>query len=71
MNEYLTSIRLNRAKELLKTTSLELTDICRQCGYADQSTFIRAFKDKEGITPGKYREVHLGGHRCERGEAAT
>lgn len=58
MNDYLTALRLDRAKQLLTTTNLDLADICRQCGYADQSSFIRAFKAKEGETPGKYREFN-------------
>ena len=57
MNDYLTSLRLNKAKELLATTSLSLTSVCLQCGYADQSSFSRAFKAREGKTPGKYREA--------------
>ena len=56
MSDYLTSLRIGKAKDLLATTGLELSDICLQCGYADQSSFIRAFKAREGMTPGKYRE---------------
>ena len=56
MSDYLTSLRIGKAKDLLVTTGLELSDICLQCGYADQSSFIRAFKAREGMTPGKYRE---------------
>lgn len=60
MSDYLTSLRLNKAKHLLTTTSLDLTDICLQCGYTEQTSFIRAFKSKEGATPGKYREAARG-----------
>lgn len=58
MNDYLTGLRLNKAKRLLAETQMDLSEISAQCGYTDQSSFIRAFKAKEGETPGKYRETH-------------
>ena len=56
---YLTSIRMERAKQLLLTTSLPITDISVQSGYADYRVFTKVFKKAEGITPSQYRRDFL------------
>ena len=53
--EYLTSLRLNRAKELLRTTSLRSSDIAYQVGYNDPHYFSYLFKKNTGLTPRDYR----------------
>ncbi|MCQ6558867.1 helix-turn-helix domain-containing protein [Paenibacillus mendelii] len=53
--EYLTTIRLEKAKELLRTTDLKINAIAEKVGY-QPTYFIRIFKKVEGITPGRYRE---------------
>ncbi|MDF2960173.1 MAG: transcriptional regulator, AraC family [Paenibacillus sp.] len=55
--DYLSSVRMNRAKELLKTTSLPVQDVAGRIGYANTMTFIRAFKKMTGTTPGEYRKT--------------
>lgn len=52
---YLTSIRMERAKKLLISTSLSIGDISVQCGYGDYRVFTRTFKKTEGSTPSQYR----------------
>lgn len=52
---YLTSIRMERAKKLLITTSLSIGEISGKCGYADYRVFTKAFKKEEGSTPSQYR----------------
>ncbi len=51
---YLMRYRLNRAADLLYTTSLSVTDVCFQTGFQNISYFIRAFKKQYGCTPGQY-----------------
>ena len=58
LSSYMTSLRVERAKELLTSTELDVSAICEQCGYLDQSSFIRLFKSETGVSPGKYREMH-------------
>jgi two-component system response regulator YesN len=53
--EYLTGLRLNRAKELLRTSSLRSSDIAYQVGYNDPHYFSYLFKKNTGLTPRDYR----------------
>ncbi len=55
MMDYLIKLRMTRAKELLRTTSMPLQEICDQVGYYNVSSFSRRFKSYEGITPNTYR----------------
>lgn len=47
--------RIERAKELLLTTSLPLTQVAELCGYGSEVHFYRQFKRLVGATPAKYR----------------
>ncbi|WP_233530995.1 AraC family transcriptional regulator [Paenibacillus alkalitolerans] len=53
--DYLTQLRIDRAKELLRTTDLKINDVAEQIGY-QHSYFNRIFKKYEGVTPSQYRE---------------
>jgi two-component system, response regulator YesN len=53
--EYLTEIRIRRAKELLRTTSLKTFEICYQIGYNDPHYFSHVFRKNTGLTPGEFR----------------
>lgn len=54
--EYLTRIRINRAKELLATTEYSMKEICALVGYADPNYFSRTFKKNVGVTPTEYKD---------------
>lgn len=56
LSSYLINLRIDRAKQLLAETDLDLNNICVQCGYIDISSFSRLFKSEVGISPGTYRE---------------
>ncbi|MCM1040258.1 MAG: response regulator [Ruminococcus sp.] len=55
--EYLTNIRIEKAKELLSTTEYSMKEICSMCGYADPNYFSRSFKKNVGVTPTEYKNV--------------
>lgn len=52
---YLTSIRMEKAKKLLISTSLSIGEISQQAGYGDYRVFTKTFKKWEGSTPSQYR----------------
>jgi two-component system, response regulator YesN len=53
--EYLTKIRIEKAKELLSTTEYSMKEICSMVGYADPNYFSRSFKKNVGVTPTEYK----------------
>ncbi|WP_443937246.1 helix-turn-helix transcriptional regulator [Pedobacter sp. MW01-1-1] len=57
--QYLMQVRLNRAKELLKTTSYSLNEVVMMVGFGCPSSFIRLFKSTFNTTPLKYKKMHL------------
>lgn len=55
-SDYLTSLRMEKAKELLRETNMLIGDITLAVGYEDAHVFRRRFKQYTGMTPGQYRE---------------
>ena len=53
--EYLTDLRIEKAKSLLVTTDFKLYEIAEKCGYADPHYFSVIFKKHTGMTPKDYR----------------
>lgn len=56
--EYLTKVRVNRAKEILEQdlANAKIYDIARKVGYKSQHYFSRTFKKNVGLTPLQYRK---------------
>ncbi len=58
--EYITSLRLMRAKRLLlRHPGKYISEIAKNTGFSSSSYFISAFKKHEGITPEEYRNLYL------------
>ena len=55
--QYITMIRMDRAKELLVNSNMQIKDVVAEVGYIDVANFVRKFKNYEGMTPGQYREM--------------
>lgn len=53
--EYLTNLRIDKAKDLLDNTELSMKEICVQVGYANPNYFSRIFKKNVGVTPTEYK----------------
>lgn len=57
---YLTRVRMERARELLRTTPLPVTEVARRCGYPDPHYFSSAFKRVCGVSPRDFRDAGPG-----------
>lgn len=53
--EYLTMVRMKRAEELLKDSSIPISDISARVGYTDNNYFSKAFRNYRNMTPSEYR----------------
>ncbi len=54
--EYVTKLKIERAKELLRWSNSSIETISESLGYDNKSYFSKLFKSVCGITPGEYRE---------------
>ena len=55
---YLTTLRVEKAKELLTTTNMKLSDIALEIGYNEPNYFSHVFRKSVGMTPKEYRNRH-------------
>lgn len=55
--EYLTNLRMNKAKEYLRCTSMRSSEIAGEIGYKDAHYFSYLFKKTQGMTPSDYRKA--------------
>lgn len=56
-NQYLQSLRIERAKQLLKNGHGSLVDVALASGFCDQSHMTRFFTRLVGISPARYRKM--------------
>lgn len=54
--QYLKQYRLQKAKDLLSSTTLSISEIGSKCGFQEMSYFSKIFKQQYGTTPGEYRK---------------
>ena len=57
-NKYLTRIRMNQARSLLRETGVSVAEVCGRVGYCDVKHFSKTFKAETGLTPGEYRKLY-------------
>ncbi len=62
--EYINTLRLNDAKQLLSTKSYTVTEISDMAGFPTVRTFNRAFRAAYGISPSEYRKNGLNKSDC-------
>ena len=55
LTDYVNEKRINRAKHLLRTTTLQVQTVAQHCGILDFHYFCRVFKNSTGKTPTQYR----------------
>lgn len=57
VHQYLTTVRLEQAKELLASDESSIADIAFRCSFSSQANFTKAFVRSLGISPGRYRRA--------------
>ena len=57
-NKYLTRIRMDQARSLLRETGVSVAEVCGRVGYCDVKHFSKTFKAETGLTPGEYRKLY-------------
>ena len=58
LNEYINSVRIERAKEMLTSTVTPIADIAEMLGFSNQNYFSRCFRKTVGYSPRDYRATH-------------
>jgi len=56
-NNYLTEVRISKAKDLLRSTEKKPFQVARLVGYDNEKYFFRIFKKETGMTPEEYRRL--------------
>ncbi|MBR2187864.1 MAG: response regulator [Eubacterium sp.] len=56
--EYVTGVRIQRAKELLMDRERKVLEIAQSVGYQDEKYFSRAFRKNVGLSPREYRRLY-------------
>ena len=54
--QFLTTFRITKARELLDSTNYPIESIALSCGYSDALVFTKAFHAMKGMSPSKYRK---------------
>jgi len=58
LTEYVTEVRIEKARHLLLNTGLKVYDVARLSGYQSPKHFMLVFKERAGCTPSDYRTLH-------------
>lgn len=56
--EYLTEVRMKKAKELLQETNMNVATICEEVGYSDSKYFTKCFTKYTNLKPNQYRKIY-------------
>ncbi|MBP0981759.1 MAG: helix-turn-helix domain-containing protein, partial [Oscillospiraceae bacterium] len=57
--EYLTQLRIQKAKTLLSSPGVSVKNVCYSVGYSDPNYFARVFKRETGMSPSKFQKKAL------------
>ena len=60
LHRYVLQYRVRRARQLLTSTEMSLSEIADAAGFSNASHCIQYFREIVGVTPGESRSVHLG-----------
>ena len=60
-HQFVIGLRLDRAAQLLRGSSLRLVEVAHECGFANQQHLSNAMRRHFGTTPSRYRRMHKSG----------
>ena len=63
--DYLTNLRMEKAKEFLAIPSVKIYTVAEMVGYENPRYFSRLFKDATGVSPQEYRTMVCEERECE------
>jgi two-component system, response regulator YesN len=58
INQYITEVRIDKAKQYLKDYGIKLNKVAKSVGYGDAKYFTKVFEKNVGIRPKEFREKH-------------
>ena len=64
-HQFVLSVRLDRAAQLLRASNLNLIEVAHDCGFANQQHLCNAMRCHLGTTPSRYRRAHQQGTETE------
>lgn len=67
VNEYVRNLRIEKGKELLENTDLNITEVCDKIGISSRSYFSKLFKEKYGLSPKDYYQQYRATPEREAG----
>lgn len=59
ISDYITRIRIDKAKQLLRSPNLRIVQIAEIIGYQDEKYFSKVFKKTVGLSPNEYRKTYM------------
>lgn len=62
LSEYVTSLRIQKAHQLLRESSASIPEIAQQAGFSSAKYFREIFKRQTGVSPQQYRNEHTEKH---------
>ena len=66
MKEYISSVRMKYAQNLLLTTNMSVKEISAQAEFENENHFIKFFKYHEGKSPSKFRNIYFNIHMNDK-----
>jgi AraC family transcriptional regulator len=57
-HQFVIALRLDRAAQLLRASTLDLVEVADDCGFATQQHLCNAMRRHLGTTPSRYRRMH-------------
>lgn len=56
---FVNSFRVNKARHLLRNSTIDMNDVVSACGFGSQRTFNRVFKESTGMSPSEFRATDI------------